>query len=231
MIRKIASVAALAIATIPMIALTANMAQAISSKKVVASTASAENHKVRFASIATVNGNNVKVVTHAQGAFKDVDDGNWEETDLQNNIRFNFKEVRREPRSVYLLDKSRNVNIQLDLSRKRIVYSDSSNKFDLYRIARFSHVRPPYPITVSNKGLYMATYGLSYTLDGEKIETSDLSIPSDAVNVKVYVRTETGILWDRHRTFYSKEYSTAKSARGCFSSYGTTYNASLNKGC
>jgi hypothetical protein len=81
-----------------------------------------------------VNGRNVEAVRHSKGSFMDLGSGNWGEADLENTIRFQFQETNRDDWSVYLLDESRNVTIQLDLHRKKVVYGDRSNKFDLYTI-------------------------------------------------------------------------------------------------
>jgi Mannan-binding protein len=81
-----------------------------------------------------VNGRNVEAVRHSKGSFMDLGSGNWGEADLENTIQFQFQETNRDDWSVYLLDESRNVTIQLDLHRKKVVYGDRSNKFDLYTI-------------------------------------------------------------------------------------------------
>jgi hypothetical protein len=118
-----------------------NMVQAIESQpENIFST-----HKKVSLSQAVIKGSNVKVVNHSQGSFKDLGNGNWGEADLQNKIQFNFQETGRDEWSVYLLDKSRNVNIQLDLFRKKIVYSDINNKFDLYTITQTSDVAQSTP--------------------------------------------------------------------------------------
>jgi Mannan-binding protein len=80
------------------------------------------------------NGRNVKVVSHSQGSFMSLGNGNWQEANDKGETTFNFKETGRDDWSVYLLDSSRNVTLQLDLHRKTVVYSDSTQKFDLYQI-------------------------------------------------------------------------------------------------
>ncbi len=82
-----------------------------------------------------VNGRNVKAVSHAQGSFMALGNGNWKEANDRGETTFKFKETGRDDWSVYLLDKSRNVTIQLDLHRKMVVYTDSTQRFDLYPIA------------------------------------------------------------------------------------------------
>ncbi len=58
----------------------------------------------------------------------------WEEVDTANNVTFRFTEQQRDEWSVYLHDPSRDVFLQLDLHRKRIVYRHGSDHFDLYQI-------------------------------------------------------------------------------------------------
>jgi hypothetical protein len=82
-----------------------------------------------------VNGRNVKAVSHSQGSFMALGNGNWQEANDKGETTFNFKETGRDDWSVYLLDKSRNVTLQLDLHRKMVVYTDSTQHFDLYPIA------------------------------------------------------------------------------------------------
>jgi hypothetical protein len=81
-----------------------------------------------------VNGRNVKAVNHAQGSFMAQGGGNWKEANDKGETTFNFKETGRDDWSVYLLDSSRNVTLQLDLHRKMVIYSDNTQKFDLYPI-------------------------------------------------------------------------------------------------
>lgn len=71
-----------------------------------------------------VNGRNVKNVKYEGGSFRQKKDGSWIEKN--NDGKHNFVETGRDDWSVYLEDKSRNVNIQLDLHRKEIFYSDAN---------------------------------------------------------------------------------------------------------
>lgn len=101
---------------------------------------------------AAVNGRNVKVVNHSKGKFIDRGNRKWEEVG-NNGARFNFRETNRDAWSVYLVDATRNVKIQLDLFRKKIVYSDSRNKFDLYTItsaSKDSYIQPSRPVRMAN---------------------------------------------------------------------------------
>jgi hypothetical protein len=59
----------------------------------------------------------------------------WVETNEAGLVKFNFDEVQRDEWSVYMVDRSRGVNIQLDLWRRKVIYSDAKRpRFDLYDI-------------------------------------------------------------------------------------------------
>ena len=72
------------------------------------------------------------------GYYKVAAPGTWVETDRSGTtVMFRFQETGRDEGSVYLLDKSRNVTIQLDLQRRRVMYQDSSaaERRPIYEIA------------------------------------------------------------------------------------------------
>ncbi len=62
------------------------------------------------------------------GFFVNVEGKVWEEQDADFNTRFVFSETGRDEWSVYLFDESRNVNIQLDLYTKKVMYSESGGE-------------------------------------------------------------------------------------------------------
>jgi hypothetical protein len=69
------------------------------------------------------------------GAYVQIGPKSWKETNAQDQTRFKFKEVNRDEWSVYLNDPSRNVSIQIDLFRKKIIYHDANSpKRDLYDV-------------------------------------------------------------------------------------------------
>jgi glioma pathogenesis-related protein 2 len=80
------------------------------------------------------NGRNVTSVQVATGRFTMTGPQRWLER-RDDGKTFNFVEVRRDKWSVYLLDSSRGVNLQIDLRNKQIFYSDTA-----------SPRRPLYPI-------------------------------------------------------------------------------------
>ena len=70
-----------------------------------------------------------------KGAYVQTGPDTWKEVDAQGQTRFKFKEVKRGEWSVFLHDPSRNVSIQIDLFRKKVIYSDGNNpKRDLYDV-------------------------------------------------------------------------------------------------
>lgn len=83
-----------------------------------------------------INGYNVDIVTHANGAFVQLSTKEWIETGIGSS--FGFREVGRDEWSVYLHDDGRDISIQLDLHRKKIIYSDSTQRFVLYTITSVS---------------------------------------------------------------------------------------------
>lgn len=86
-----------------------------------------------------VNGYNVVVVNHDGGGFVHTGGKQWHEADNLGNTRFYFQEQSRDEWSVYLHDASRNVSIQLDLHRKKVLYGTGNQpKTDLYNITYFS---------------------------------------------------------------------------------------------
>lgn len=68
----------------------------------------------------------------------------WEEEGTRQGVaRFKYRETHRDDWSVYLIDDSRGVNIQLDLHTKKVMYSDKKNRKprSLYKITeRYSGV-------------------------------------------------------------------------------------------
>lgn len=84
-----------------------------------------------------IDASGVTSAAHDGGAFSNEGGVSWVETNLDGAITFRFRETNRDEWSVYLLDDSRNVNLQIDLLRKLILYADPSNP----------EYRPLYAIT------------------------------------------------------------------------------------
>jgi hypothetical protein len=89
---------------------------------------------------AGVNGWNVTLINFGSagkrlGQWRMDRPKHWVETNDAGQVRFNFDEVQRDEWSVYMVDRSRGVNIQLDLWRRKVIYSDAKQpRFDLYDI-------------------------------------------------------------------------------------------------
>lgn len=82
-----------------------------------------------------IGGHAVGQVQHSAGSFTNVGNGQWHEADAQGQVRFYFQEEYTDDWSVYLLDPSRDVSIQIDLYRGQISYAlGGGPKSDLYRI-------------------------------------------------------------------------------------------------
>ena len=72
-----------------------------------------------------VNGRNVVSVRMPSGKYRMTGAGAWVEKG-NNGATFNFVEENRDDWSVYLLDSTRGVRLQLDLHRRQVFYADES---------------------------------------------------------------------------------------------------------
>lgn len=125
-----------------------------------------------------VNGLNVSYVEYSQGGssragtFTQTNSTTWVEESSHNNSRFTFRETQRDDWSVYLLDESRNISIQLDLHRKEIViYWERPTRGKLYNILA---VRAG---GINNQNFYMILASDSQyprALDNNQTERHDL---------------------------------------------------------
>jgi Mannan-binding protein len=105
------------------------------------------------------NGWNAAYVRHSGGHFARQADGSWAEYDQNGQIQFRFAEMQRDEWSVYLNDPSRNVQIQLDLFRRKITYGTGGGpRSDLYDIigasggATAQRPMPPVSVRMVNAG-------------------------------------------------------------------------------
>jgi hypothetical protein len=90
---------------------------------------------------AQVNGMNVGFVEVPNGQFSMVEKGRWIEQG-NNGKQFQFTEDNRDDSSVYLTDNSRGVQLQLDLSQGKVLYSNGRSPMrPLYPIVNASAVR------------------------------------------------------------------------------------------
>lgn len=89
---------------------------------------------------ANTNGRNVNVLEFGDnsgklGIFRQISKNQWIEQNKQGEQTFSFNQTQRDDWSVYLLDSSRNVRLQLDLHRKVVSYSDPQTPLrDQYKI-------------------------------------------------------------------------------------------------
>jgi len=87
----------------------------------------------------SINGYNANLVMYTTGAFVQLNSKHWVENN--GDGAHSFRELRRDEWSVYLRDFSRNIDIQLDLHRKEIIYTDSTQTFVLYDVISVSPER------------------------------------------------------------------------------------------
>lgn len=89
-----------------------------------------------------VNGRNVVSVRMPSGRYRMTGAGAWVEQG-KDGATFNFIEENRDDWSVYLLDSSRGVRLQLDLHRRQVFYADQSapDMRPLYAITGMSAVK------------------------------------------------------------------------------------------
>lgn len=89
----------------------------------------------------SINGKNVSMVYFNGGSYKfqGASKGNmWSENGADGKVKFIFNQQMRDEWSVYLYDPKRNVKIQLDLHRKKVIYSVGTGaRTDLYSITHF----------------------------------------------------------------------------------------------
>lgn len=100
-----------------------------------------EGDTPRFLAVqAQINSSNVGLVFYPGGRFERTGDSAWMEIG-DNGAQFFFEETGFDESTVYLLDRSRNVQIGLDVATRIILYAEGTNEF-----------RPLYEIT----GMQMA---------------------------------------------------------------------------
>jgi hypothetical protein len=143
--------------------------------------------------------------SQALGRFEQTGVNQWIEYSDHNNSQFNFIERSRDDWSVYLFDASRDVAIQLDLHRKKVIYSQGNlAAVDIYNISgsrnnayvknrndRHRHNTPP-PAAVS-----LLRDSASYTLADNSIMVLERRGPSNWIEYspqdnEIYQYNEVG---------------------------------------
>lgn len=115
---------------------------------------SKESHTLASLPSSQVKGGNVTKVTFRGGnSFVMTGNKAWEERRANGKTAFKFRETARDEWSVYLVDNSRGVRIQLDLWTKKITYSDTSGKkFVLAKVEKASsQVKSPTQVKERTK--------------------------------------------------------------------------------
>ena len=91
-----------------------------------------------------VDGRNLSRVDHEQGWFEQ-SGGGWTEYGADGRARFRFEETGRDEWSVYLIDRSRNVSLALDVHRRMVTQSATGGRWvDLYPITNMAASRARY---------------------------------------------------------------------------------------
>ena len=113
-----------------------------------------------------VNGRDVGVVVfsdfqgRALGRFEARGRQQWIETNAAGDVTFRFSESGRDDWSVYLEDRGRGVQIQLDLHTRRVMYKDASGpRRELYVITEAQRlgVRPAAVVRVDTRYFHRMT--------------------------------------------------------------------------
>lgn len=97
-----------------------------------------------------INGRNATLVKYATGYFKQTNVKLWIEYSSSGH-QYQFNERFRDDWSIYLIDKNRNISIQLDLHQKAIYINyDRSNRAKIYSITNSSAVQVPISRPINN---------------------------------------------------------------------------------
>jgi hypothetical protein len=117
-----------------------------------------------------VDGSNLSRADFADGRFE-LSGGRWSEYGRDGRPRYQFEETGRDEWSVYLLDRSRNVAIQLDVYRHMVTVAENGGpRADLYAItdAAASPRRDPYPYPQPYSQPYPGDYSASGSFHQER---------------------------------------------------------------
>jgi len=73
----------------------------------------------------SVDGRNATVIEFGRklGELRQTGPGQWAEINASGQVAFRFEETKRDESSVYLLDRGRNVTLQIDLRTRKVMYS------------------------------------------------------------------------------------------------------------
>ena len=100
--------------------------------------------------VGRVDGSNLARANYAGGRFEQTGSG-WAEYDLAGRIHFRFEEKGRDEWSVYLLDRSRNMTLALDVHRRMVSMSTTGGRWeDIYPITDMAAAMPSYSRAIRN---------------------------------------------------------------------------------
>ncbi|MEM1368101.1 MAG: hypothetical protein AAGG02_08785 [Cyanobacteria bacterium P01_H01_bin.15] len=89
-----------------------------------------------------LTGRNVMQANYADGRFQKTQPGGWQEFNAVGEATFSFQETARDDWSVYLIDPSRNLQIQIDIHRKMISWGQNNGpRSDLYPIVSMARAQ------------------------------------------------------------------------------------------
>lgn len=142
-----------------------------------------------------VDGRNVTVIEYGRklGELRQTGPGQWAETNAAGQVAFRFEETKRDESAVWLLDRSRNVTLQIDLKTRKIMYSaGGSPASELYSVLTAAAT----PAAPSAAGASVATALCQFntgmhtiTFDNEQFDNVALGVhflvDSDALTVQV----------------------------------------------
>lgn len=103
------------------------------------------------------------------GEYRQTGQKTWIEFNKNGDAVFAFAESQRDDWSIYMHDASRKVSIQIDLHRKKIVYSDpGTQRIDLYAVASAAAVSEKAALTPPLRGKSVNLLDFS-SLDGKAL--------------------------------------------------------------
>lgn len=134
-----------------------------------------------------VNGKNVQLIEvgngeKSLGTVRKTSDGVWHECDASYRLKATFAEHSRDAWSVYLHDKSRKVDLQLDLHRKTVVYADQDRRFDLWKIMSAA-TQVPFGVSIIDfRDAWNASFPIYESAAGHSIDRTNAPAAAGAMD-------------------------------------------------
>ncbi|PWF41747.1 hypothetical protein C7C56_024050 [Massilia glaciei] len=83
-----------------------------------------------------------------EGEFRRTGRRQWEETDASGRVKYRFEQLRGDEATIHLVDRSRGVNLELDLRARQVMFSDRRNRrhamYQILMVGDASSSRPGY---------------------------------------------------------------------------------------